>query len=226
MVNLPGYSLFIIPCCKAKTFSRPAVSDITIKTETKGDENSVDAEIEILYFSSKTPGADPLKTETRKPDSNGDIKITVTPDIKRIVAIPGNTGMKEFALEIFPGRDAITPSIIIEPKTGTEFRVRPVYFKFNSTSLQIADIPYLHELIDYMRTNDNIKLTIQGYADGAGSLKSNTVISLARAESVKEYLVKRGISKNRINTSGQGFVKMKPLDTSQFNRRAEFIITE
>ena len=80
------------------------------------------------------------------------------------------------------------------------------------------------DLIEYLRKNENLNLRIEGYADGIGSYHSNRSISIARAEAVKEYLVKRGINKNRVTTAGNGFIKDQPKDTSQYNRRVEFII--
>jgi outer membrane protein OmpA-like peptidoglycan-associated protein len=152
------------------------------------------------------------------------IKLSVSSDIKRILAIPGNSDMKEFALEIFPGKGAITPFIAIKQKSEKEFKIRPVYFDFISSDIQVTDIPYMHELIEYLRINSSLNLHIDGYADGIGSYHSNRNISLARAEAVREYLVKRGLDKNRIKTAGNGFVKGEALDTSQYNRRVEFTI--
>lgn len=201
-------------------------SDIIIKTETKDYTSSEGINIKLIFFKSKKPGVEPAGSETRQPDSSGDIKLTVTSDIKRIVAIPGNTDMKEFALEVFPGETATTPFIAIGKKSEKEFKAKPVYFEFNSSELQITDIPYMHELIEYLRKNENITLSIEGYADGIGSCSSNMNISMARAEAVKDYLVKRGINKNRLKTRGNGFMKEQFKDTFQYSRRVEFIIKE
>lgn len=199
-------------------------SDILIKTEIRDYTAPGGINIRLLFFKSKKPGTDPVKSEIKQPAGNGDIKFTIASDIKRILAIPGNSDMKEFALEIFPEKNAITPFITIEQKSDKEFRIRPVYFEFNSSGLQVTDIPYIHDLIEYLRKNENLNLRIEGYADGIGSYHSNRSISIARAEAVKEYLVKRGINKNRVTTAGNGFIKDQPKDTSQYNRRVEFII--
>lgn len=199
-------------------------SDILIKTEAGNYKTSENVNIQLLFFNSIKTGIEPVRRETKQPDSNGDIKLSVSSDIKRILAIPGNSDMKEFALEIFPGKGAITPFIAIKQKSEKEFKIRPVYFDFNSSDIQVTDIPYMHELIEYLRINSSLNLHIDGYADGIGSYHSNRNISLARAEAVREYLVKRGVDKNRIKTAGNGFVKGEALDTSQYNRRVEFII--
>jgi len=134
--------------------------------------------------------------------------------------------MKEFALEIFPGKSSISPSLTFEKKPAKEFTIRPVYFAFNSSEIQITDIPYMHDLIEYLRKNEDTTLTLEGYADGRGSSRANRSISIARAEKIKDYLVKHGVTKSRIKTSGKGFTKENLTDTSQFGRRVEFIIGE
>lgn len=201
-------------------------SNIVIRAETKDYTSSEGVNIKLLFFKSEKAGAGPDRSETKQPDNSGKIKLTVTSDIKRIVALPGNPDMKEFALEIFPGKNAATPVITIEKKSEKEFKIRPVYFRFNSAELQITDIPFLHELIEYMRKNEKTNLSIEGYADGIGSYRANKNISLARAETVKDYLVKMGIDKKRLETRGNGFVKEQPEDTLQYSRRVDFIIRE
>ncbi len=224
--GIAGSYDFFIKKIKGVVNSPVTPSDITIRTETKSYENPDGVSINILFFSSKDPGAEPVKKETKKPDQNGDIRLTITSDIKRILAIPGNPDMKEFAVEIIPGKETGIKLITIESKSEKGFSLRPVYFEFNSPDLRIADIPYIHEVIDYLRKNENKKISVEGYADGAGTVKANTDISFARAERVKDYLVKHGINKKRIKTAGHGFIKEAPLDTSQYNRRVEFVITE
>lgn len=224
--GIAGSYDFFIKKIPEEVKSAVTPSDITIRTESGTYQNPAGINISILYFITKDPGAEPVKKETIQPDQNGNIKLTITSDIKRILAIPGNPDMKEFAVEIIPGKENTAKLITIESKSEKEFRLRPVYFEFNSPELRIADIPYIHEVIDHLRKNENKKISIEGYADGAGTLKANTDISFARAERVKDYLVKHGINKKRIKTAGHGFIKEAPSDTTQYNRRVEFVITE
>jgi len=102
------------------------------------------------------------------------------------------------------------------------FIAAPVYFAFNSSAVRLEDIPVLHDLIRFLRENRNIKVTINGYADGVGSYKANLDISVKRAESVKAYLVNMGISSSRISTTGHGYKKTDSNESAQHHRRAEF----
>ena len=47
-------------------------------------------------------------------------------------------------------------------------------------------------------------VAITGYTDRIGSVSSNQALSLARANTVKKYLISQGIDDNLIQTSGAG----------------------
>jgi len=106
------------------------------------------------------------------------------------------------------------------------FIASPVYFAFNSSSVRLEDIPVLHSIIRFLRENRNLKVTINGYADGVGSHKANLDISVKRAESVKAYLVNMGISSRRITTAGHGYKKTDSNESAQHHRRADFEFTK
>lgn len=201
--------------------------DYTLVIEKSGSVEPGDIKILILFFSSASGDLKPIKTETMEADSSGIIRFRSSERTKRILVLPATSGIKPFAVELFTDNDSITTSTInIEAAETKMFSVKPVYFEFNSSSLKIADIPYIYELAEQMKLSGNKKLELAGYADGKGSLKGNTDISLKRAETVKEFLVKAGIRADRIYTKGYGFVKNNDSDTSQYHRRVDFSLSE
>jgi len=70
-----------------------------------------------------------------------------------------------------------------------------------------------------------VEITIEGHADSVGSDSFNEALSIARAQSVKDYLVEKGIDAERINTIGRG--ERDPIATNKTpegranNRRVE-----
>ncbi|QUM87084.1 OmpA family protein [Moritella sp. 36] len=72
-------------------------------------------------------------------------------------------------------------------------------------------------------------LRIVGHTDSIGSAESNLTLSEERAESVSEYLNKRGIKSGRLSTRGYGerrpIVSNKTKDGRAANRRVEITIT-
>lgn len=73
-------------------------------------------------------------------------------------------------------------------------------------------------------------ITIEGHTDSTGPAALNRRLSKERAESVKEYLVQRGIESRRIRTVGKGPNEpLVPNDSSTnraMNRRVEIVIGE
>lgn len=196
-----------------------------IKVESENYKDTMGIKLNILYFSSLKKDSLPVRTEIMSPDSSGMISITSDPDTARILALPGDSGIKPFAVEFLTKNNIITAtSVKIESSEEKEFSVKPVYFDFNSSEILITDIPYLHQLIEHLRKNEDLQISLEGYSDGIGSYKANFDISLRRAEKIKEYIIKAGIKKNRIRTKGFGYINDNNPGTSQNKRRVETII--
>ena len=72
------------------------------------------------------------------------------------------------------------------------------------------------------------KIVVEGYTDSDPVKKSkygsNQALSKARADSVRDYLVSKGISKSRISTVGKGAAE--PLANKKESRRVEIVVAE
>ena len=79
-----------------------------------------------------------------------------------------------------------------------------------------------------MKTNGSLAVEISGHTSAEGNHDRNAQLSLARAEAVKAYLVKRGIAAERILTVGHGsdvpVADNGSEDGRRHNRRIEFRI--
>ncbi len=98
---------------------------------------------------------------------------------------------------------------------------------FNSGSDKIKDSSYtiLNQIFKVMNESDN-SFTIIGHTDSDGDENSNLSLSLKRAESVKRYLISKGISASKLTTDGKGENEPVADNTSAAgkakNRRVEF----
>ena len=67
----------------------------------------------------------------------------------------------------------------------------------------------LSELVKEMKENPKLTVDLQGYADPVGSYGYNVALSQRRVESVRRYLVEKGVELPRINLIGLGPIAEK-----------------
>jgi|GEM_PF-4858815 len=74
------------------------------------------------------------------------------------------------------------------------------------------------------------KITIEGHTDSRGSAEYNRNLSQRRADSVRRYLIDRGIPANKLDAIGYGETRLKveevDAETLRMNRRVEFVVEE
>lgn len=84
----------------------------------------------------------------------------------------------------------------------------------------------LNKVFNTLAQNPEIAVEIQGHTDNTGSKATNTRLSQTRAESVKAWLVAKGIAADRISAKGYGpdepVADNKTREGRQKNRRIEF----
>lgn len=94
--------------------------------------------------------------------------------------------------------------------------------KFESGKVNLSKKGYqgLDSLVVLMQNNTNIILVITGHTDNTGTLKINEKLSLQRAMVASNYLVKKGVDKNRM--SQKGFADTKSIaDNKTLKGRAQ-----
>jgi OOP family OmpA-OmpF porin len=106
-----------------------------------------------------------------------------------------------------------------------------VQFKLGSAELLSDSFGLLDEVAVVMRDNSQIeRVQIEGHTDSTGSAKINKKLSKERAESVRTYLVKKGIEEKRLVAVGFGPDKPIAENTTpegqEANRRVEFNIVK
>src|ERR1035437_2861288 len=82
---------------------------------------------------------------------------------------------------------------IDEAKTGQTIVLNKIYFENGKTNLNTNSSSDLNKLIQFLKDNPTIKLEISGHTDNSGSIALNNKLSLNRAISVTDYLIKNGI---------------------------------
>ena len=116
--------------------------------------------------------------------------------------------------------------------TEKEVILQPIFFEFNKSNITAEGAAELDKLVMVMNEYPNMVIFAKSHTDSRGSDKYNMILSDRRAKSTVQYLISKGIAKDRI--SGQGFgesepkVACKPCTEEQYaqNRRSEFLIVK
>lgn len=102
----------------------------------------------------------------------------------------------------------VVTNTVVENNNTLE-SVRYVFFRIGSSKVTADQQPNVEMIADYMKNNPKSTVEIKGYASKDGNLDSNIRLAKARAESVKNMLVKGyGIKADRIKADGQGIGEM------------------
>jgi len=105
-----------------------------------------------------------------------------------------------------------------------------ILFKSSEWVIKKINFEKLNRLVQLMNYKPNMKILVEGHTDMLGSEKTNKLLSEKRASSVKNYLIKKGISKNRIETKGFGSNKpaysYNNTEINELNRRIEIVIIQ
>ena len=116
--------------------------------------------------------------------------------------------------------------------TEKEIRItQQIQFEFNKALIR-PGISYkiLDEVVGVLSDNPKIDLEVQGHTDNIGGDSYNMKLSQARADSVRAYLLSKGIEAPRLIAKGFGFHQpLVPNTTAanrELNRRVQFIRTE
>jgi len=101
---------------------------------------------------------------------------------------------------------ALSSSISVPQKIGAAGGLvwDKVLFELNSSELNQESLPQLDEIINYLKQNPDIAISIEGHTDDMGNESYNIELSKRRARTVYAYLISQNISKDRLRFAGYG----------------------
>ncbi|TWP37893.1 OmpA family protein [Leekyejoonella antrihumi] len=113
-------------------------------------------------------------------------------------------------------------------KIGTLLKGNEPSFGDNSTALQPSSDGTLSKVASLLKGCPNVMAQVAGYTDNTGTADGNKQVSQARADAVRDYLVKQGVTSGKLTSIGYG--EADPIasnDTDagrQQNRRVEITV--
>lgn len=125
-------------------------------------------------------------------------------------------------------------------KVGSAIVLKNIFYDYNKATLRDASKNELDRLTKLLTENPTLKIELSAHTDSRGGDKYNEQLSQKRAQSCVDYLIGKGISKDRLIAKGYGetmliktdaeIAKLKFEDEKeaahQENRRTEFKILE
>jgi len=215
----------------------------TAKTETKADEIVESEVVEVATVEEGIKEEVEGKVEVEAKAEKQVVTKTVLEEVAEEVAVQSKEDVPEQRQEkVLEQTKKEIPEQIIEqvqeqtPATNSELNLSPneiavtVMFDFNSSNLPISYNQTLNELANEMAKDKSIKLIISGYSCDMGTEEVQYGIARIRGQHVKNYLIKQGVSADRMVVKSRGdsnqIVPNTSIENRKQNRRVEVVIVQ
>lgn len=116
---------------------------------------------------------------------------------------------------------------VVEPQ---RIVLNNIFFDFDKATLRPESNPELEKVYSFLSQYPELKVELSGHTDSRGSDKYNEKLSRKRAQAVVDYMINKGIAKERLVAKGYG--ESKPLESNdtdegrQINRRTELKVID
>jgi outer membrane protein OmpA-like peptidoglycan-associated protein len=117
---------------------------------------------------------------------------------------------------------------------GAKFALKNIFFDFDKATLKSSSDEELTNLVNILNNNPHIKIEIAAHTDNKGNDAYNLKLSQARAQTVVNHLIQKGIDTSRMRAKGYGETMPVASNTNadgsdnsegrKLNRRVEFEI--
>lgn len=114
-----------------------------------------------------------------------------------------------------------------------KLQLNPIYFDYEGSKIRESSTAELDKIVALLKERPNISLQVNSHTDSRGRDEFNLRLSKQRAAATVDYIVKRGIAKERVTGEGFGETMLINHCTNgvkcsekehELNRRSEFII--
>ncbi len=175
--------------------------EVNIEGVTKNEETTVvinDATVQLT-------GSDGNQIET-KSDKNGQFRFKLNENIDYMFVASKSGYLKGIGKETTKGLTENTTlhiEILLTP-IAQVVEIENIEYDFNKANLREESMVSLDKLVELLDVNNNITIELRANTDFRGSDEDNMKLSEARAASVVEYLVSKGINPDRLTSRGMG----------------------
>lgn len=140
---------------------------------------------------------------------------------------PSNSGAP---ITLLPESQQPGQSIGTMTTRGLQLSLDAVFFDVDQATLRSSGLRKLDEFINPIRQDSSHLVYVEGHTDNTGEVTYNQRLSERRAQAVKEALIAKGITPNRLVAKGYGETHPIAGNTTkkgrQQNRRVEIVISK
>jgi outer membrane protein OmpA-like peptidoglycan-associated protein/tetratricopeptide (TPR) repeat protein len=133
--------------------------------------------------------------------------------------------------------DTLEVVLYLNPKLekGKTYRLENIHYDFDKDNIRPDAALILDELVNTMNEYPTLKIELSSHTDSRGSDAYNLDLSQRRAQSAVDYLISKGIARDRMEAKGYGETRLlnhcaNGVDCSvpehQANRRTDFTVLE
>ena len=207
-IQAPVHNLSVKAACDPCTVEVGQVSTVTATVQ-----DSISCAVTYRWTAPSGTLAQPAERSTRwtAPQQEGSVPVTVT------VTCPSDNKTASDTVNIQVTRPPVR-----------QYTFEDVYFDFDRYSLRPEATRVLDEAVAAMRENATLRVEVEGHTCSIGTAEYNLALGDRRANAVKDYLVSRGISADRMRTVSYGEERPKydnsREETRRLNRRAALVV--
>ncbi|MBI4945851.1 MAG: OmpA family protein [Bacteroidetes bacterium] len=213
-------SLFGMRLCAQKF--EPTEKDALITASVINEKNKPQVGEQVIFESIKTK-----KIFSGVTKENGKFDILIPKGDKYNVKYKAFTSDESYTVIDVPNTkgELLSFEVTIQFELPKQYTLDNVLFDSGKATLRPESYKELNELVEYMHFKKTLVIEIAGHTDNVGNPDANLKLSQERANTVRDYLIKKGITESRVLAKGYG--DTQPLasnDTDkgkQKNRRTE-----
>lgn len=159
-------------------------------------------------------------------DDEGKFSILLPEGDIYLIKIQGLGNTIDFdELKIPKQEGKVSGKLAVRYRPARTFNLDDVHFETNKAVLLSNSFPTLDELVEVLLLKEEMTVEIAGHTDAVGDDASNLVLSQKRAESVVNYLIKKGVPSSQLVPKGYGesapIADNETLEGRKENRRTE-----
>jgi len=221
--GLGGFDIFYCEILDDGTYSKPHHLDYPLNT----------ADDDFAFMPRMVEFEDYLTMYARGDEGQVELfRFEIIPEFAQPVEVAFETileepGPPEEVAEVVEeeAEEEVVEEEVVEEEVAEEpepehFMIRPVYFDFDSFSINPTAEEKLKGLATIMERFPNLRLEVIGHTDAVGTQDYNFILAQRRADAVKDYLVNLGVGADRFKTTSKGETENVARNRTPDNRDA------